>query len=107
MVLVAADFGPQVTNTSLFLYESGIDIRLVRVQLYRTGAGELVLTTSQLLPVPTAETFMIRPRSTPPTQAAAREARARRASVTERLVAHQVFSEGQPLRIVVPRGVDQ
>jgi hypothetical protein len=50
---------------------------------------------------------MIRPRSTPPTQAAAREARARRASVTERLVAHQVFSEGQPLRIVVPRGVDQ
>src|SRR6266540_4848033 len=30
IVLVAAEFGPQVTNTSLFLYENGIDIRLVR-----------------------------------------------------------------------------
>ena len=107
MVLVAADFGPQVTNTSLFLYESGIDIRLVRVQLYRTGAGELVLTTSQLLPVPTAETFMIRPRSAPPAQAAARDARARRASIPQRLVDHQVFSEGQSLRIVVPAGVGE
>jgi hypothetical protein len=107
MVLVAADFGPQVTNTSLFLYENGIDIRLVRVQLYRTGGGELVLTTSQLLPVPTAETFMIRPRSAPPAQAAARDARARRASIPQRLVDHKVFSEGQSLRIVVPVGVGE
>jgi hypothetical protein len=91
----------------LFLYESGIDIRLVRVQLYRTGSGELVLTTSQLLPVPTAETFMIRPRSAPPAQAAARAGRARRASIPERLVAHRVFSDGQPLRIVVPAGVGE
>ena len=107
IVLVAAEFGPQVTNTCLFLYESGIDIRLVRVQLYRTGGGELVLTTSQLLPVPTAETFMIRPRSAPPAQAAAREARARRASIPQRLVDHQVFGEGQSLRIVVPAGVGE
>lgn len=107
IVLVAADFGPQVTNTCLFLYENGIDIRLVRVQLYRTDSGELVLTTSQLLPVPTAETFMIRPRSAPPTQAAAREARARRASIPQRLVNHQALQEGQSLRIVVPAGVGE
>jgi hypothetical protein len=107
IVLVATDFGPQVTNTSLFLYESGIDIRLVRAQLYRTAAGGLVLTTSQLLPVPAAETFMVRPRSAPPAQAAAREARARRAAIPERLVAANVFGEGQRLRIVVPAGVDQ
>jgi hypothetical protein len=107
IVLVAAEFGPQVTNTGLFLYESGIDIRLVRVQLYRTGGGELVLTTSQLLPVPTAETFMIRPRSAPAAQAAAREARARRASIPQRLVDHQIFREGQSLRIVVPAGVGE
>jgi len=37
IVLVATDFGPQVTNTSLFLYGSGIDIRLVRAQLYPAG----------------------------------------------------------------------
>jgi hypothetical protein len=46
IALVAAEFGPEVTNTSLFLYESGIDIPLIRVRLYRTGGGELVLTTS-------------------------------------------------------------
>jgi hypothetical protein len=107
IILVAAEFSPQVTNTSLFLYERGIDIRLIRVQLYRTGSGELVLTTSQLLPVPTAETFMIRPRSAPAAQTAAREARARRASIPQRLVDHQVFSEGQSLRIVVPPGVGE
>jgi hypothetical protein len=107
IVLVATDFGPQVTNTSMFLYENGIDMRLIRVQLYRTATGELVLTTSQLLPVPAAETFMIRPRSAPPAQAAVREARARRAAIPEQLVNHQVFKEGQPLRIVVPSGVDQ
>jgi hypothetical protein len=107
IVLVAAEFGPQVTNTSLFLYERGIDIRLIRVQLYRTGGGELVLTTSQLLPVPTAETFMIRPRSAPPAQKAARDARVRRASIPQRLVDHQAFREGQPLRIVVPAGVGE
>lgn len=105
VVLVASDFGPQVTNTALFLYENGIDIRLVQVRLYRTTGGELVLTTSQLLPVPEAETFMVRPKSTPGGQAASRTARTRRASIAERLVEHQVFREGEALRIVVPAGV--
>ena len=40
-----------------------------------------------------------------PAQAAARDARVRRSSITERLVAHSVFEEGQQLRIVVPAGV--
>lgn len=107
IVLVATEFGPQVTNTALFLYENGIDIRLVQARLYRTTGGEIVLTTSQLLPVPAAETFMVRPRSTPTTQTATRVARARRASIPERLVAHQVFAPGQQLRIAVPAGVGE
>jgi hypothetical protein len=36
---MAADFGSTVANTAaLFLYEAGIDIRLVRYQLYQTAA---------------------------------------------------------------------
>jgi hypothetical protein len=105
VVLVASDFGSQVTNTALFLYENGIDIRLVEVKLYRTVSGDVVLTTSQLLPVPDAESFMVRPRSAPTAQAATRQARARRASIPERLVSQDVFHDGQQLAIVVPTGV--
>lgn len=47
---MAADFGPTITNTALFHYEAGIDIRLVRYQLCQTTAGQKVLTVTQLLP---------------------------------------------------------
>ncbi|MEU1746614.1 hypothetical protein ACWD8I_03620 [Micromonospora arida] len=50
-----------MTNTALYLYEAGIDIRLVRYQLYRTAGGEKVLSVAQLIPVPDAEDFMVRP----------------------------------------------
>jgi hypothetical protein len=61
IVLMAGDFGPTVTNTALFLYEAGIDIRLIRYQLYETSSGEKILAVAQLLPVPDAEDFMVRP----------------------------------------------
>jgi hypothetical protein len=50
---------------------------------------------------------MVRPRSAPASHAASRAARARRASIPERLVAHHVFSDGEPLQIVVPTGVGE
>ncbi len=43
--------------------------------------------------------------SAPPAQAAVQDARVRRGSIPERLVAHSVFEVGQRLRIVVPAGV--
>ncbi|RIJ66999.1 hypothetical protein D1871_23300 [Nakamurella silvestris] len=107
VILVASDFAPQVTNTAMFLFENRIDIRLIQVRLYRTAGGELVLTRSQLLPVPAAENFMMKPRSTATTLAATRENRVRRASITQRLVASGYFQEGAPLRLIVPKGVDQ
>ena len=107
IVLMASDFGPTVTNTALFLYEAGIDIRLVRYQLYETLRGERVLSVAQLLPVPDAEEFMVRPRSSAATQAASRSAGQRRASAVERLVTHEILPDGTPLTIVVPDLVDQ
>lgn len=106
IVLVAEDFGPVLTNTAMFLIEQGLDLRLVRVQLYRMGET-LALTASQLLPVPDAEDFMVRPRSAGATQRSTRTAATRRASVTARLVAAGVFADGDPLRIVVPAGVGE
>jgi len=107
IVLVASEFAPQVTNTAMFLFENHLDIRLVQTRLYRPDDGHLVLTTSQLLPVPNAENFMMRPRSGAATQAAAREERARRASITQRLVEAGRFRDGERLRIIVPSNVDQ
>jgi endonuclease NucS-like protein len=107
IVLMAADFGPTVTNTALFLYEAGIDIRLVRYQLYQTAAGQNVLTVTQLLPVPDAEEFMVRPRSSLSTQAASRAAGERRAAAVNRLVSHGVIPDGTPLTITVPDQVGQ
>ena len=63
IVLLATEFSPTVTNLALFLYENGIDIRLTRVQPYRTAEGGYVVTVSTILPVPNAEDFMVRPRS--------------------------------------------
>lgn len=107
IVLVAEDFGPVTTNTAMFLIEQGLDLRLVRVQLYRMANDSLALTVSQLLPVPDAEEFMVRPRSAAPTQRATRAAAVRRASIPDRLVAAEVFAEGDELRIVVPPGVQE
>lgn len=107
IVLVAEDFGAVMRNTAMFLIEQGLDLRLVRVQLYRMANQALALTASQLLPVPDTEEFMIRPRSAAPTQRAARAAAARRASIPDRLVAAGTFADGDELRIVVPVGVEE
>jgi hypothetical protein len=107
IVLMASDFGPTITNTALYLYEAGIDIRLVRYQLYNTAAGEKILSVAQLLPVPDAEEFMIRPRSSSSTQAATRASSERKAAAVQRLITNQTIPDGTPLTIVVPNQVDQ
>ncbi len=107
IVLLASDFGPSVTNTALFLFEAGLDIRLRRYQLYETASGERVLSVSQLLPVPDAEDFMIKPRSSASTQAEARTRRERRATIAERLVSSGALDDGAELTIVVPAGVQE
>jgi hypothetical protein len=107
IVILASDFAPSVTNAALFLFGYGLDIRLRRYQLYETENGQRVLSVSQLLPVPDAEDFMIKPRSSAPTQAETRARRERRATVAERLVASGLFTDGHPLMITVPLGVPE
>jgi hypothetical protein len=102
IVLIAEDFGPVLTNTAMYLIEQGVDIRLVRIQLYSLAGGQLLLTSSQVLPVPDAEDFMVRPRSSPETHRATRGAAKRRAAIPYRLVAAEVFTDGDELTINVP-----
>ncbi|MFL6239310.1 MAG: hypothetical protein ACJ735_07480 [Actinomycetes bacterium] len=107
VVLIAEDFGPVMTNTAMFLIEQGLDLRLIRIQLYRLSDDTLALTASQLLPVPDVEEFMVRPRSVAQTQRSTRAAATRRASVTDRLVSAAVLADGDELQIVVPVGTQE
>lgn len=106
LVLVAEDFGPVLTNTAMFLIEQGLDLRLVRVQLYEMGQ-QLALTTSQVLPVPDAEEFMVRPRSSAPTQRSAKDAATRRARIVDRIIEAEAIADGAELSLAVPTNVGQ
>ncbi|GAA4813151.1 hypothetical protein GCM10023200_58660 [Actinomycetospora chlora] len=101
IVLVAEDFGAVLTNTSMFLLEQGMDLRLVRLGLHELPGSTLALTTSQVLPVQRAEDFMIRPGSTPARRTNTGVA-ARRGPIIDRLVDAGALEEGAPLSIVVP-----
>jgi hypothetical protein len=107
IVLLASEFGPTLTNTALFLFEAGLDICLRRYQLFETQSGERVLWVSQMLPVPDAEEFMVKPRSSTSTQAEVKVRRERRASIPARIVANRAIPEGALLTIVVPPGVQE
>ncbi|GAA1869631.1 endonuclease NucS domain-containing protein [Asanoa iriomotensis] len=107
IVLVAGDFGPSITNTALFLHSQGLDIRLIKYQLYRLASGHLVCTTSQLIPVPNAEDYMVRPRSSDISKAVATAAQTRKEEICKRLVDANAFALGATLSIVVPDKVGE
>lgn len=61
IVLVAGAFMPSTSATAVWLSEVGLDITLQRVQAYRTAAEGVIVTVSQLFPVPDVEDFTISP----------------------------------------------
>jgi hypothetical protein len=60
IVLIAGSFPANVTATTVWLTEMGLDITLIRVQAYRTGTG-VVVTVSQHYPPPDVEEFTVAP----------------------------------------------
>lgn len=60
IVLVAGSFPANVTATTVWLTEMGLDITLTRVQAYQTGSG-VVVTVSQHYPPPDVEEFTVAP----------------------------------------------
>jgi hypothetical protein len=59
IVLVARDFSIEITTTVLWLVERGIDIRCVRIDLYRVGDRHLV-DFQQVLPLEEASEYQVR-----------------------------------------------
>ena len=61
IVLVAGAFTRSTTAAVVWLTEMGLDITLQRVQAYRMGGDDVVITVSQLFPVPDVEEFTVSP----------------------------------------------
>src|SRR5581483_553505 len=60
IVLLASSFPPVVTATTVWLTEMGLEIDLIQLQAYRAGE-DVVITVSQLYPVPDIEEFTVAP----------------------------------------------
>jgi hypothetical protein len=65
IVLVAAGFPASVTASTVWLTEQHVDITLIRFRPYRLTDGHVVVSFTQLFPVPSVEDFTIGRRSAP------------------------------------------
>lgn len=61
IVLVAGSFPPIVTTTAAWLSDMGLDITLQQVQAYRVFEDRIIMTVSQLFPIPNVDKFVISP----------------------------------------------
>ena len=61
ILLAARDFPRELTASVLWLNDTGLDIRCVRLLPYRVG-DDLVLDVTQVIPLPEAEDYMVRMR---------------------------------------------
>ncbi|MHC3003060.1 MGMT family protein [Gordonia sp. GN26] len=98
IVLVAGEFDPTTTASVVWLNEMGLSITLQQVQAYRTGDEGLVMTVSQLYPVPDVEDFTISPIQAQARSLTQRQQRgAREQSTVVRLVQTGTLPDGTVL----------
>ena len=61
IVLVSEGFSPELTSCALWLNDSGLDVTCIRMQPHRSGT-ELLVETSQIIPLPEAQNYLIKVR---------------------------------------------
>jgi len=62
VMLVAADFAPELTTSVMWLNQQGLDITCIRLKPYRLD-GQVLLDVSQIIPLPEAEDYVVRVRA--------------------------------------------
>jgi hypothetical protein len=98
IVLLAADYPPVVTATTVWLNEMGVDITLMKYQAYRTDT-ETLLSVSQLYPVPTVEDFTVSPRQAEARAQVETKKRTQDTSAVRRLIEAGTLEDGTLLRL--------
>ncbi len=99
IVLVAGAFPPVVTASAVWLTEMGLDITMQRVQAYRVFDDRVVVTVSQLFPVPDVEEFTVSPQRAQAQAVEARRRRGREKSTVQKLVAARLIEDGTTLHL--------
>ena len=106
IVLVAGSFTSPTTASVVWLSEMGLDITLQRIQAYRIGDEGVIVTVSQLFPVPDVEEFTIAPQRAEAQQSKARRTRKRERSTVGRLLQSKLILDGTLLTLVPTTEVD-
>lgn len=98
LVLLATDFGLDVTTTAVFLTRKlDVDIELVRLQAYQTASGELVLTVSKTFPPPDMDELLLFPNAEQEQEKKLEKTREK--NTVARLIAAHAIPEGTTLRL--------
>ena len=63
ILLVSEGFSKELTTSVLWLNDAGLDIRCVRLRVYRHG-DELLIDVDQVIPLPEAQDYLVKPEST-------------------------------------------
>ena len=61
IILASEGFSPELTTCALWLNETGLDVTCIRMQPHRSGS-ELLIETSQIIPLPEAQNYLVRVR---------------------------------------------
>lgn len=106
IVLVAGDFDATTTASAVWLNEMGLNVTLQQVQAYRMAHG-LVMTVSQLYPVPDVEDFTISPIQAEARSLTQRQQKsAREQSTVVRLAQSGLLPDGTALHLRTTNEVD-
>lgn len=97
IVLVAGEFSEVTTSSVVWLSELGIDISLQQVQAYQIPTGELILTVSQLFPVPVVDDLRISPGRREVQKTRERQDRRRQIRTVTRILRDGLLAEGTEL----------
>jgi hypothetical protein len=106
ITLIAHGFDESVTNTVVWLSEAGLDIALLRYQLYATG-GDPLFVVSQMYPTPETEEFILAPRREEVGQTKAKtKTEQRRKDAVKILAAENALEVGTSLHLE-PSGINE
>ena len=59
IILASEGFSPELTTCALWLNDTGLDVTCIRMQPHRSGS-ELLIETSQIIPLPEAQNYLVR-----------------------------------------------
>ena len=87
IVLVSEDFSPELTTCALWLNDSGLNVTCIRMQPHRSDT-ELLVETSQIIPLPETQSYLVKVRAREDEQA-----NAQRSVMGQFFLGGQIFGE--------------